>query len=356
MSCNMKNGILTVALLLVSLVGYSQTTQENPAMVNTEASTDLPDIFYSAKVLNRVPPVYPQDQLNAGIEGWVVLSYVISAEGKVIDPIVLDSNSKHFERAALRSLQQYSYTPARFNGENVEQCSNYVTITFQIEDYKVVPRRFANNYNQMIEAINGGETEIAKAYLEKLEGISKKTLYQDAWSWWAKYLFAKHIKDEDTKFESLLKAVAYNDQFLPDEMYAMALAELFLARMSRMQVALALKELEKLRSTKGAEKYLTHLASYIQSVETTINRNQPLLIKASIKNSSNTWKHTLFRNSFMIDNIAGTLSKYELRCSFKRISGDIVAGKKITIPENWGKNCMVILTGESESNFEFYEV
>ena len=62
--------------------------------------------------LVRVPPQYPIRAAERGIEGWVVLSFTITATGTVENPRVLDAQPKRiFDRAAIRALKKWKYRP-----------------------------------------------------------------------------------------------------------------------------------------------------------------------------------------------------------------------------------------------------
>lgn len=59
-----------------------------------------------------VQPDYPGEARVRGIEGWVDLSFVVSAGGDVLEPRVEDSSMKHlFARPALNAVRQWKYAP-----------------------------------------------------------------------------------------------------------------------------------------------------------------------------------------------------------------------------------------------------
>ena len=61
---------------------------------------------------------YPADALRRGIEGWVDVTYVVTAEGKVTTIKVLDSSPKGtFDAAATRALTRMRYQPATQGGK-----------------------------------------------------------------------------------------------------------------------------------------------------------------------------------------------------------------------------------------------
>jgi len=82
----------------------------------------------------RVAPVYPARALSRGIEGFVDLSFTVTAAGTVKDPIVLQSTSSLFERAATRAVLKFKYKPRVVDGVPVEVPGVKTRISFQLED------------------------------------------------------------------------------------------------------------------------------------------------------------------------------------------------------------------------------
>ena len=82
----------------------------------------------------RVAPVYPARALSRGLEGFVDLSFTVTSTGTVKDPIVLQSTSSLFERAAIRAVLKFKYTPRVVDGVPVEVPGVKTRISFQLED------------------------------------------------------------------------------------------------------------------------------------------------------------------------------------------------------------------------------
>jgi protein TonB len=82
----------------------------------------------------RVAPVYPSRALSRGLEGFVDMSFTVTATGTVKDPIVLQSTSSLFERAATRAVLKFKYKPRVVDGIPVEVPGVKTRITFELED------------------------------------------------------------------------------------------------------------------------------------------------------------------------------------------------------------------------------
>lgn len=68
--------------------------------------------------LAKIPPQYPPWALARGLEGWVELTFIVTEQGTVLDPVVVDSNPKNaFENAALAAVVRWRFRPVMNNGE-----------------------------------------------------------------------------------------------------------------------------------------------------------------------------------------------------------------------------------------------
>ncbi len=82
----------------------------------------------------RVAPVYPSRALSRGIEGFVDLSFTVTTAGTVADPVVIQSTSSLFDRAATRAVLKFKYKPRVVDGVPVDVPNVKTRITFKIEE------------------------------------------------------------------------------------------------------------------------------------------------------------------------------------------------------------------------------
>jgi len=104
----------------------ADTNIGGPAGMNIAEGDYLPIV--------RVAPVYPARALSRGLEGFVDLSFTVTAAGTVRDPIVLQSTSTLFERAAKRAVLKFKYKPRVVDGVPVDVPGVKTRISFQLED------------------------------------------------------------------------------------------------------------------------------------------------------------------------------------------------------------------------------
>ena len=86
-----------------------------------------------ARVQN--PPQYPYEMSRAGISGEVVVEFIISLAGDVVDTRVVRSSHREFEVPALQAVAKWKFKAGRKGGKNVNTRASQL-IEFNLEDAK----------------------------------------------------------------------------------------------------------------------------------------------------------------------------------------------------------------------------
>ena len=111
--------------------------------------SDLPEATYLP--LLKVPLKYPLRAASLRVEGYVLVSYVVTKMGTVRDPVVIESSERPrdiyddrsvskaairtaFAKAAIRAVLQYRYVPQYVNGEPIEVQGVRGRIAFGLRD------------------------------------------------------------------------------------------------------------------------------------------------------------------------------------------------------------------------------
>lgn len=97
------------------------TTQTRPAATPPPQSTPAPALENrNFQLTRKVEASYPQRALRQRLEGWVELSFEITAAGDVTNVKVVDSlPRREFDREAVRALSQWKFRPRIENGKAV---------------------------------------------------------------------------------------------------------------------------------------------------------------------------------------------------------------------------------------------
>ncbi len=83
----------------------------------------------------KVAPVYPRRAQTRGIEGYVILEFVVTRTGAVTNPVVVEAKPPGiFDRAAINAALKFKYKPKVVNGEAIDVAGVRNRITFELAD------------------------------------------------------------------------------------------------------------------------------------------------------------------------------------------------------------------------------
>lgn len=84
----------------------------------------------------KVAPIYPQRALSRGIEGYCVVEYVVTRQGTIRDPFVVEAQctSSLFHRASVQAALKFKYKPRIMDGEAVEVPGVQNKFTYEITE------------------------------------------------------------------------------------------------------------------------------------------------------------------------------------------------------------------------------
>jgi len=83
----------------------------------------------------KVAPVYPRRAQTRGIEGHVLLEFVVTKTGAVRDPVVIEASPPGiFDRAAVQAALKFKYKPKVVNGEPIDVAGVRNLITFELAE------------------------------------------------------------------------------------------------------------------------------------------------------------------------------------------------------------------------------
>ena len=103
----MKNKILKLSSLLVASAAFVSLA---PTQLRAQAVIGS-DVKLPQAVLQEAPS-YSFDLRRDGIEGEVVVSFVVTPAGKVANAVIVSSTDKRLEHPTLAALRAWKYQPA----------------------------------------------------------------------------------------------------------------------------------------------------------------------------------------------------------------------------------------------------
>ena len=91
--------------------------------------------FSASATSVRGEPAYPEEAIRDCIEGYVVLEYTLTEEGRAKDIVVIDADPPGiFEAAAIRELELSEFEPREVDGLVVAVPQQQMTFRFELEE------------------------------------------------------------------------------------------------------------------------------------------------------------------------------------------------------------------------------
>jgi len=324
------------------------------------------DVYVTAEPLKRTPPNYPSSALSDRREGWVTVSYIISEEGEVIEPMIEDSSSADFDAATLRAIKSWRYKPATLGGRPIEQSMVQTTIYYKIQDAKGASAKFVKKYRSMYPLIAAKNFAEAGPLLQELDQ-GELNFYEEAWLWWLKYVYldATGTADPDALIAALRKALGSsgneNDDYLEPDVFVAASQRLYVlqARAGDVSGAVAaFKRLEASKTAKRSKLYKDVVASFEPSYREIMSlvAGDKVLRQTARVDEHSYWVHRMLRRSFGFGDVqGGKVEVVDVRCTrANRRFVSLPENAVLKIPDTWG-DCSVYVKGVEGTKFTFDE-
>ena len=356
--------ILLVAIVtlfsgpLIPLWPASPVRADDTSPSSLESGTEI-------RPIHRVTPRYPVPEAEYGVEGWVIVSYVVKPDGTVGDTIIEDSSGrKAFERATIDSVKEWRYEPATMNGEPVERCHNKALFTFALEqgkkDHRGAKKAFKNQYKRAIKLLEEGELEEVRSKIDEIAAKFTTNLYESSRLWILRAMLHEKEGDDLGQLESLQHAVAGGGAYVEPEVYLNVMLKIFNLQIQFQHYADALETLEAVDELDLDESTAAKLRQATAEIEELKTSDRAVAIGGKIgeaqeeHHGAGVWSHTLLRRTAGIEKISGSLERVELRCDWHRVKAKPEPGKAWRIPPEWG-DCSIYVIGEPGSTFQLLE-
>jgi protein TonB len=123
----MKNYALGFVLALAAVIPSAASAQTAATQTASAAGSSQTFLDFQVetpvKIKSAAVPVYPSRLREAGIEGHVIVQFVVDENGNALmDSFkVLRSNDNSFSEAVKKAVSQTTYIPAELQGRKVRQ-------------------------------------------------------------------------------------------------------------------------------------------------------------------------------------------------------------------------------------------
>jgi TonB family protein len=324
------------------------------------------NIYIPAQPVERSAPNYPTSALMDSLEGWVRVSFIISEEGEVIEPMIEDSSSSAFDESTLRAIRKWRYKPATRGGKPVEQSMVQTTIYYQLLDAKGASSHFVGKYRTAVRLIADKKLTEADSLLQALER-GELNFYEEAWLWWLKYVYlestgtAKPEALEEALRKALGSSPRKDDDYLLPDVFVSASRRLFMLRARSADLSGAVDVFKRLTASNTAKRSKLYKEA-VASLEPTNDEIMrlvagPQVLKQVARVDEHSyWVHRMLRRSFALGDVqGGKLDVIDVRCTLaNRRFFSITENTVLKIPGTWG-DCGVYIKGSEGTTFAFAE-
>ncbi len=308
--------------------------------------------------VQQATPVFPKDAVRKGQEGWVRVNFVVSTDGRVIDPIVVDSSGGGaFEKSTLEALQGWEFEApdeARFN--------NSADIRFAHSGSKErASPSFSRRYRRIMSNLFYDNTDTARKEVDSAIVLGGWNLYESSMLW----LMVGRVEgvegDDAAKLEAYRRSLALGeDSIFEDKERCDLLAKLFGLEADHAQYASALRTFKELSANPAGSKESAAVRDKAAEIDQLISGKEQIAAKAAIYNPCDCddgkplWSYVPARRTFSFSNLSGNVERFEVRCDDERFTDDIVTDKSWSLPKDAG-SCRVFVFGDDSATFEFVE-
>lgn len=319
---------------------------------------DIDNSSVAAEPVKQKNPAFPGSRVRRGQEGWVRLNFVITPEGRAIDPVVIDSTGgADFEIAAREAVADW-----RFQAPETMLANNTVDIRFEVyRGRDKATSNFMRRYQRIVMHLHNEEDDEARTRVDAAQAMGGWNLYETTML----CLMLGRVDGAEGnivgKQENYERALGVsNRNSLNGEDRRDLLAKLFGMQFDRSQFAAAQQTLGLLRNERGSDKEVAVLAARIAELDRRLGATEPLSAKAALYNPCDceggdpVWSYEPDRRTFSFANLSGNVKRFEVRCEHDRLQDTVEADKRWTVPGDAG-TCRVFVFGDDGASFEFVE-
>ncbi len=340
---------LTIAMLTPS-PATADTRDEN--FDNTVANNGR------AIVIEMQNPQSPRHRARRLQEAWMQMSYVVTADGHAIDPIIVDSSGGiDFENELRKVSELWSF---EISDGGAELPGNMVQSRFLLQGRgKGTTRTFARHSLHIMKALHNEDIEKARKNADSAVRLGGWNLYESTILW---LMLGRVAGAEDNPAEQLemyQRGLAVSSaKSLRRDARADLLESIMGLQKQFGHYAAALRSFELLTKVLDGVETVARMAPMAAEIRDILADEETVTAQATIANPCNCeggvplWHYSPERRTFSFDNIAGNVTSFEARCDLQRISGDVESGKQWHLPDDWGY-CQVFVFGDDGASFDF---
>lgn len=315
--------------------------------------------YHPPKPILRSSPTYPLRQRKKIQDGMVVVRFMVDEEGKVFEPIVVESTHSAFEGPALDAVLKYQYEAAHIDGKPLKSATS-VRIVFSMQGSEdAAGGKFIaiyKNADKRMNAKNPNQQEL-KRNLDRLANTKYLTNYSLAYLSMLEYRYAAKFSSKQEQLKSLRKLLLFQSRIDKDRQF-LDEAVIRSIRMNILQILIELGYYGEARSNfywlskeipSAAEPFIAAMSQ----VREILSGGKAIV--RSVELSDRGYEYLdLTKTSFEIDVVEGGIEKLNFYCSRNFGTMAFSPDSNYHVPESWGA-CDLLIVGRPKTKAKLYQ-
>ncbi|HEY4341949.1 MAG TPA: energy transducer TonB [Steroidobacteraceae bacterium] len=309
------SGMMRVLALYVLLTAptHSQTAADNA--VGAAPAERVATEVLTPPVIKRIDPGshYPTYEYEHGVEGWVLLGYMVDTKGSPFEITVVDSSGNpDFERAATKAMESAKLEAGMLNGQPVESASELKLVFTIVNGHASAGRAFVQTYDTLMAAIKANDRAGADA---AMKGLTVSSLYEDAYFGLASYQYARAWGDEAQQLAALKRAIAndHSAHYLRSKEFQSALLEIMKLELKEHLYGAAQVSWHDLQASGIDPAVKAQIKPVFDRLDKLRSDDTAFDVTGSL--ADGTWHQTLLKKNFRAQVTNGHISDVKLRCA-----------------------------------------
>ena len=339
--------------------------------------------FIPANIETNPSPRYPKNALIDGNEGWVVLEYMVSANGSVRDPVVMDAMGPlELIEESIRVIPTWKFRPASRNGVAVDEHRKQTEFIYRYEsgtmsptnqhDFMVVyvhaasDRTQAFTHDEFSRLFKRGNDQLNDGkYAEAIQSLedllrARLNLYERARASLALAMAYSETGDFARAYHYIGHATIRNAENLENRRRGEAFTLKMKLAIQASAFAEAACAFEKLSSIDpaaiGPE---SRAAKMMAAINALIANPTPLEIPVKLAAIPHLgqpagWQHRLLRSNFSFAQVQGEVKSFRLACTATVLEAAVDQEQLWSVPPGAG-TCVLQVYGAPGATFRLVE-
>lgn len=355
--------VMRFAALLVLLMPALAFAEDDVVVPEGATVRDAPDGFDSEFVdpIFRQAPLYPENAVRRGIEGWVVVSFTISEKGEVEDVKVIDSSNPVFHKTTVNAVRKWKYKPRRKNGVPVRTENMQTQLTFELGGDSKSSKEVRKKVYQIEQLIKAKDYAAAEAILDQVLKDGNLTNFEVSQIEYFRFMLAYADGKKHLAWIAIDRAAGPGWPWLTERSKRLVVrAQLHMALETNRFVA-ALRIIKLATKFKvGNRQDRKMFSSVVSQIDALRAKGRGFVLKGVVDRACNCgeeepyWTYRPLRRHLGFRNVSSNTKHLQLRCEKQWMNSPVFDGWDFKIPEQWGQ-CKFIVSGEHGATFDLIE-